>query len=85
MECKEAKELLAAYNRATLALSVSVQHLLNGGGVVPSEVYVLRRRAAEKARIEFESARLAYETHVRVHHCEGGGSGTNVEVLSDSV
>lgn len=85
MECKEALQLLAAYNTATLALSVSVQHLLNGGGIVPRPIYDEHRRAADKARIEFESARLAYETHVRVHHCGGGGSGTNVEVMLDSV
>jgi len=85
MECEEALQLLAAYNRATLALSVSVQHLLNGGGVVPQQIYDERRRAADKARIEFESSRLAYETHVRVHHCEGGGSGTHLEIMFDSV
>lgn len=85
MECQEAIQLLAAYNRATLALSVSVQHLLNGGGVVPQPLYDERRRAADKARIEFESARLAYETHVQEHHCEGGigGGGTELEAMLD--
>ena len=78
--------LLSAYNRATLALSVSVQHLLNGGGVVARPIYNERRRAAEKARTEFEVARLAYETHVRVHHCEGGGGGgTELEAMLDCV
>lgn len=87
MECNEATQLLAAYNRATLALSVSVQHLLNGGGIVARPIYDKRRRAADKARTEFESARVAYETHVRVHHCEGGvgGGGTSLEVIFDSV
>ena len=74
MECKEALQLLGTYNRATLALSVSVQHLLNGGGVVPQPIYDERRRVADKARTEFETSRLAYETHVREHHCEGGST-----------
>jgi len=33
-------------------------------------IYDLRRHLAEKARTGFELARLAYDAHVRVHHCE---------------
>ncbi len=33
-------------------------------------MYDIRRHAAEKARIGFELAGLAYESHVDQHHCE---------------
>ena len=77
MTCDERTRLREAYNTATLALSTAVQHLLNGGDVVPSAIYEQRR--------QFESARLAYETHIQEHHCEGGGGGTSLEVMFDSV
>ena len=76
MTCDERIRLREAYNRATLAFSVSVQHLLNGGGLVPSAIYDQRR--------QFESARLAYEAHIQEHHCEGGGGATNLEVISSA-
>lgn len=87
VECAEATRLLTAYNKATLALSFAVQHLLNGGGILAGEVYATRRRAANIAREEFESARLAYETYIQEHHCEGGigGGGTGLEVMFDCV
>lgn len=80
MECKEAMQLLSTYNRAALALSVSVQHLLNGGRVVPQSIYYERRRAADKARNEFESSRLAYEGHIQEHHCERRGTQMEAHV-----
>jgi hypothetical protein len=85
MKCDERTRLLGAYNRATLTLSTAVQHLLNSGEA--SAAYDLHRYTADKARIEFESARLAYEAHVQEHHCEGGvgGGGTELEAMLDSV
>lgn len=87
MECDKAKQLLRAYNKEALALSAAVQHLLNGGGLVAREVYVSRRHAAEKARIDFELARLAYEDHIREHHCGGGAGsgGTELEMALHEV
>lgn len=87
MKCDERTRLLEAYNRATLALSTAVQHLLSGGDAIASVVYDMHRRAADKARHELEAARLAYETHIQEHHCEGGvgDGGTTLEVMSSSV
>ena len=70
MKCDERAGLLNAYNGAALAISITVEDLLNSAGVVSSAIYDLRRHAAEKARIQFEFARLAYEVHVREHRCE---------------
>ncbi|HSR06513.1 MAG TPA: hypothetical protein VLM42_05140 [Bryobacteraceae bacterium] len=87
MKCDERTRLLEAYNRATLALSTAVQHLLSGGDVMTSDVYDIHRRAADKARNELEAARLAYEGHIQEHHCEGefGGGATNLEAMLSSV
>lgn len=86
MKCDERTRLLGAYNQATLALSTAIQHLLSGGDLIASVVYDMQRRAADKARKELEAARLAYETHIQEHHCEGevGGGGTNLEVMVGS-
>ena len=70
MKCTERARLLCAYNKATLAISTTVEDLLHGGGVGSSVMYSIRRHATEKARIGFERAGLAYESHVREHHCE---------------
>jgi hypothetical protein len=70
MKCDERARLLSAYNRATLAISIKVEDLLQSAGVVSSAIYDLRRHAAEKARIGLEFARLAYDLHVREHRCE---------------
>jgi hypothetical protein len=87
MKCDERTRLLGTYNQATSALSTAVQHLLNSGEVIASAVYDLHRRAADNARIEFESARLAYETHVQGHHCDSGvgGGGTELDAMLNSV
>lgn len=61
---------MGAYNRATLAISTTVEDLLYGVGASSSVMYDIRRHAAEKARIGFELAGLAYESHVDQHHCE---------------
>jgi len=62
--------LLAVYNQATLAISTTVDDLLHGARAASSVMYELRRHAAEKARLAFERAGLAYDSHVREHHCE---------------
>lgn len=85
MKCDERTRLLGTYNRATLVLSAALQDLLSSEGV--SAISDIHRFGANKARIEFESARLAFEGHVREHHCEGGvgGGGTELEGMLDSV
>jgi hypothetical protein len=70
MRCEEGTRLLGVYNQATLAISTSVENLLHGVGACSSVLYDIRRHAAEKARIGFELAELAYESHVGQHHCE---------------
>jgi len=70
MKCIERARLLGVYNQATLAISTTVEDLLHGVGASSSVMYDIRRHAAEKARIGFEQAGLAYESHVREHHCE---------------
>ena len=72
MPCEERARLLGVYNRATLAISTTVEDLLHGAGVGSSAIYDMRRHAAEKARVGFELAGLAYELHVDQHHCEVG-------------
>ena len=69
MLCQERARLLGAYNQATLAISTTIDDLLYGAGAVSSVIYNIRRHAAEKARIGFERASLAYESHVGEHHC----------------
>jgi hypothetical protein len=71
MKCQERARLLGLYNQATLAISTTVEDLLHGVGAGSSIMYDIIRHAAEKARIEFERAGLAYETHIDQHHCEG--------------
>jgi hypothetical protein len=68
--CQERARLLGVYNRATLAISTTVEDLLHGPGASSSVVYDIRRHAAEKARVSFELAGLAYESHIHDHHCE---------------
>jgi hypothetical protein len=70
MPCEERTRLLGAYNRATLAISTTVDDLLHGVGPSSSLYYDIRRHAVEKARVAFEQAGLAYESHVHQHHCE---------------
>ncbi len=70
MKCEERTRLLGVYNQATLAISTSVDDLLHGAALVSPAIYDMRRHAAEKARIAFERAGFAYESHVREHHCE---------------
>ena len=70
MKCEERARLLGLYNQATLAISTTVEDLLHGVGTGSSVMYDIRRHATEKARIGFELAGLAYETHVGQHHCE---------------
>ncbi len=61
---------MSVYNQATLAISTTVEDLLHGVGAGSRVMYDIRRHAAEKARIGFELAGLAYESHVDQHHCE---------------
>ena len=70
MQCEERARLLGVYNQAPLAISTSVEDLLHGVGASSSLLYDIRRHAAEKARIGFELAELAYESHVGQHRCE---------------
>ena len=70
MKCDERARLLGLFNKATLASSISIENLLHGPGTPSSVIYDMRRHLAEKARTGFEVARLAYDAHVRVHHCE---------------
>jgi len=70
MKCEERARLLGLYNQATLAISTTVEDLLHGVGAGSSVMYDIRRHAAEKARIGFELAGLAYESHVGEHHCD---------------
>ena len=70
MMCNERARLLGLYNQATLAVSTTVEELLHGTGAASNLIYDIRRHAAEKARIGFEAAGLAYESHVGEHHCE---------------
>jgi hypothetical protein len=79
MECDERARLLGAQNRATLAISTSINDLLPGVGAISSIIYDIRRHAMARARIEFEAARLAYEDHVEEHGCETSNlAGTKV-------
>ena len=74
MKCDERVRLLGVFNKATLASSISSENLLNSPqhrpGGASSIIYDIRRHRAEKARTGFEIARLAYNAHVGVHHCE---------------
>ena len=70
MKCEERARLLGLYNQAALAISTTVEDLLHGVGSGSSVMYDIRRHAAEKARIGFEAADCAYESHVVEHHCE---------------
>ena len=70
MMCEERARLLSVYNRDTLAISTTVEDLLHGAGAGSSIIYDIRRHAAEKARIGFELAGLAYESHIHEHRCE---------------
>ncbi len=70
MMCEERARLLGVFNQATLAISTTVEDLLHGAGACSGVMYDMRRHAAEKARIGFEQANLAYESHVDQHHCE---------------
>jgi hypothetical protein len=66
MNCDERRRR----NQATLANVKTIEDLLQGAETVSSVVYDIRRHAARKARVSFESASLAYEAHVRQHCCE---------------
>ena len=70
MKCDERARLLGAYNRATMAISITAGDLLHGVAVASRAIYDIRRHAAERARLGFELAGLAYEAHVREHRCE---------------
>ena len=74
MKCDERARLLGVFNRATLASSISIENMLNTPPHLPggpsSLIYDMRRHLAGKARTGFEVARLAYDAHVAVHHCE---------------
>jgi hypothetical protein len=75
MKCDERARLLGLFNKATLASSISIENLLHGPvshdtGAGSSLIYDMQRHLAEKARSGFEFARLAYDAHVSVHHCE---------------
>src|SRR5580692_4928724 len=72
MECGEKIRLARARNRANLTLTSCVQQLLSAEGTAVA-VYASRRHDAQKARLDFESARLAYEAHVTAHRCECQG------------
>jgi hypothetical protein len=72
MNCDERGRLLALHNQAALAIARTIEDLLKSAESASSVVYDLRRHAAGKARVGFESARLAYEAHVREHCCEPG-------------
>ena len=79
MKCDERARLLGLFNKATLASSISIENLLHGPvshgpGTPSSLIYDMRRHLAEKARTGFELARLAYDSHVRVHNCEITGT-----------
>jgi hypothetical protein len=85
MNCAEKIRLLSARNRANLVLTSCVQQLLSAEGT-PVAVYTSRRRDAQRARLDFESARLAYEAHVSAHRCENGaGSGASLEAVLETV
>lgn len=73
--------MLGAYNRATLAISITVEDLLQDGGIVSRAMYDIRRHAVERARIGFESAELAYETHIDEHHCEARAAAAAGSVI----
>jgi hypothetical protein len=70
MECCERARLLGAYNRAALAMSLTVDELPHGVGVRSSTIFGTRRYAAGKARVGLELAGRAYEIHVGGHGCE---------------
>jgi len=66
--------LLNVFNKATLANSISIENMLNSflqrPGGLSSAIYNMGRHRAGKARNGFEIARLAYDAHVGMHHCE---------------
>ncbi len=62
--------MLGVYNRATLAISTTVEDLLHGAASSSNLLYDIRRHAVEKARTAFELAEFTYEAHVHQHHCE---------------
>ena len=77
MKCDERARLLHLFNKATLANSISIENMLHSPLQCPggpsSVIYDIRRHRAGQARREFELARLAYDAHVSMHHCEQPG------------
>jgi hypothetical protein len=84
MKCEERARLLGLYNQATLAISTTVEDLLHGVGAGSSVMYDMRRHAAEKARVGFELAGLAYESHMREHHCGAPVKSANPVIKATS-
>ena len=70
MNCDERVRLLSVHNKAALAISRTVEDLLDGGVGGSRVMYEIRRHAAGKARAGFELAWRAYEAHVDQHGCE---------------
>jgi hypothetical protein len=54
-----------------MASAATVQDLLYGSGGGSCTNYDLRRHATQKARINFETAGIAYEAHLEQHRCGG--------------
>jgi len=67
--CDERTRLLNDYSSATLALSASVDELIQKTGTALKAEYNRLKNATDQARIGAEQARLNLERHVAEHRC----------------
>ena len=63
--CQERAVLLDEYGRATFAYSNAASAFLGS----PQDSYDFLQLAAEQARLNYETARVAYEAHKHEHGC----------------
>jgi hypothetical protein len=67
--CKEKARLATEYEVFTTKFSDAVAELRRKMGVSAKEEYERLDRAANKARVKSEQARLALEQHIAAHGC----------------
>lgn len=67
--CEEKKRLATEYENTTTKFSRAVAELRSRIGTSTREEYRRLDRAANKARVTSEHARLALEQHVATHGC----------------
>ena len=67
--CDERTRLLNEYSSATLALSASVDELIQNTGTGLKAEYMRLNNATDRARIAAEQAHINLEKHVAEHGC----------------